>query len=105
MSRSYGRHFEELRASGLATLPAGSPGTRPPRACRSPSSDGVLARSVMGRPPTHRSVTVDAIDIARKLDGSIVEQWSVPDRFALLAQVAGNGAPAARFSGVSLTIG
>lgn len=43
--------------------------------------------SVMGQPPTHRPVTVDVIDIARIVDGRIVEHWGVPDRFALLAQV------------------
>lgn len=37
-------------------------------------------------PPSHRPVTITIIDIARVVDGRIVEHWGVPDRFALLAQ-------------------
>ena len=37
-------------------------------------------------PPSGRPVEITVIDIARVVDGRIVEHWGVPDRFALLAQ-------------------
>ena len=37
-------------------------------------------------PPSHRPVELTVIDVARVVDGRIVEHWGVPDRFALLAQ-------------------
>ncbi len=37
-------------------------------------------------PPSGRAVQLTVIDIARIVDGRIVEHWGVPDRFALLAQ-------------------
>ena len=37
-------------------------------------------------PPSGRPVHITVIDIARIVDGRIVEHWGVPDRFALLAQ-------------------
>jgi predicted ester cyclase len=37
-------------------------------------------------PPSGRPVDITVIDIARVVDGRIVEHWGVPDRFALLAQ-------------------
>lgn len=37
-------------------------------------------------PPSGRPVQLTVIDIARIVDGRIVEHWGVPDRFALLAQ-------------------
>ena len=37
-------------------------------------------------PPTGRQVELTIIDIARVVDGRIVEHWGVPDRFAMLAQ-------------------
>ncbi|MFI0480404.1 ester cyclase [Actinomadura sp. 9N215] len=37
-------------------------------------------------PPTGRPVDITVIDIARVVDGRIVEHWGVPDRFAILAQ-------------------
>lgn len=36
--------------------------------------------------PSGRRVDITVIDIARVVDGLIVEHWGVPDRFALLAQ-------------------
>ena len=33
-----------------------------------------------------RPVDITVVDIARIVDGRIVEHWGVPDRFALLAQ-------------------
>ncbi|MCR2764414.1 ester cyclase [Microbacterium sp. zg.B48] len=37
-------------------------------------------------PPTGAPVHLTVIDIARVVDGRIVEHWGVPDRFAILAQ-------------------
>ena len=37
-------------------------------------------------PPTGRPIDITVIDIARVVDGRIVEHWGVPDRFAILAQ-------------------
>jgi predicted ester cyclase len=37
-------------------------------------------------PPSQRPVELTVIDIARTMDGQIVEHWGVPDRFALLQQ-------------------
>jgi predicted ester cyclase len=37
-------------------------------------------------PPSGRAVDITVLDVARVVDGRIVEHWGVPDRFALLAQ-------------------
>lgn len=37
-------------------------------------------------PPSGRPIDITVIDIARVVDGRVVEHWGVPDRFALLAQ-------------------
>ena len=37
-------------------------------------------------PPSGQQVEITVIDIARVVDGRIIEHWGVPDRFALLAQ-------------------
>lgn len=37
-------------------------------------------------PPSGRPVAFTVIDIARVVEGRIVEHWGVPDRFALLGQ-------------------
>jgi predicted ester cyclase len=37
-------------------------------------------------PPSNRPVEFTVIDIARIVDGRIVEHWGVPDRFAVIAQ-------------------
>ena len=37
-------------------------------------------------PPSCRPVDFTVVDIARVVDGRIVEHWGVPDRFAVLAQ-------------------
>jgi predicted ester cyclase len=37
-------------------------------------------------PPSGRPVDITVVDIARVVNGRIVEHWGVPDRFALLAQ-------------------
>jgi predicted ester cyclase len=37
-------------------------------------------------PPSGRPIDFTVVDIARVVDGRIVEHWGVPDRVALLAQ-------------------
>lgn len=37
-------------------------------------------------PPSGRPVDFTVVDVARVVDGRIVEHWGVPDRFAMLAQ-------------------
>jgi predicted ester cyclase len=37
-------------------------------------------------PPSGRPLDFTVIDVARVVDGRIVEHWGVPDRFAVLAQ-------------------
>jgi predicted ester cyclase len=37
-------------------------------------------------PPSNRRLDLTVIDIARVVDGRIVEHWGVPDRFAMLVQ-------------------
>jgi predicted ester cyclase len=37
-------------------------------------------------PPSGRPVDFGVVDVARVVDGRIVEHWGVPDRFAMLAQ-------------------
>ncbi len=37
-------------------------------------------------PPSGRPVDLTVIDVARVVDGRIVEHWGVPERFAVLAQ-------------------
>lgn len=37
-------------------------------------------------PPSGQDVDITVIDVARVVDGRVVEHWGVPDRFALLAQ-------------------
>jgi predicted ester cyclase len=37
-------------------------------------------------PPSNRRVDLTVIDVARVVDGRIVEHWGVPDRFAMLVQ-------------------
>jgi len=36
--------------------------------------------------PSGRPIDITVIDVARVVDGRIVEHWGVPDRFAMLAQ-------------------
>jgi predicted ester cyclase len=37
-------------------------------------------------PPSGRPIDITVMDVARVVDGRIVEHWGVPDRFAMLAQ-------------------
>jgi predicted ester cyclase len=48
-------------------------------------------------PPSNKPVDITVFDLARVVDGLIVEHWGVPDRFAMLAQTGllGRLAPAA----------
>ena len=45
-------------------------------------------------PATGRPVRFTVIDVARVVDGRIVEHWGVPDRFAILAQTGQLARPA-----------
>ena len=38
-------------------------------------------------PPTGKSVAFTVFDVARVVDGKIVEHWGVPDRFEILARL------------------
>ena len=38
-------------------------------------------------PPTGKPVTFTVFDVARVIDGKIVEHWGVPDRFEILARL------------------
>ncbi len=48
---------------------------------------GVNTGSVMGNPPTGRSVEVDVIDIGRFEDGRLVEHWGIADQLGLMLQL------------------
>ena len=37
-------------------------------------------------PPSNNPIDITVFDLARVVDGRIVEHWGVPDRFAMLAQ-------------------
>jgi predicted ester cyclase len=43
----------------------------------------------MGIAPTGKSVSIDAIDIMRVVDGKIVEHWAVQDVWGLMRQLGG----------------
>lgn len=49
------------------------------------TAKGTAAGPFFG-PPSGLPVEITVIDVARIVDGRIVEHWGVPDRFALLAQ-------------------
>ena len=40
-----------------------------------------------GHPPTGQPISIDVIDVARFVDGRMVEHWGVPDRMSVLQQV------------------
>ena len=48
---------------------------------------GVNTGSIMGNPPTGRSVEVDVIDIGRFKDGKLVEHWGIADQLGLMIQI------------------
>ena len=48
---------------------------------------GVNTGSIMGFPPTGKSIEIDVVDIARFEDGKIVEHWGVADQLGMLMQL------------------
>jgi predicted ester cyclase len=40
-----------------------------------------------GHPPTGQPISIDVIDVARFVDGRMVEHWGVPDRMSVLQQL------------------
>lgn len=48
---------------------------------------GTNLGSFMGRPPTGRKISVDAIDIVRFRDGMMIEHWGVPDELGVAIQL------------------
>ena len=48
---------------------------------------GTNSGSIMGHPPTGRSMETDVFDVVRMQDGMIVEHWGVPDQLGLLLQL------------------
>lgn len=51
------------------------------------TSRGTHRGPFMGFPPTGKRFEITVIDVCRFEDGTIVEHWGVPDRFALLDQL------------------
>lgn len=48
---------------------------------------GVNTGSVMGRPPTGKTIDVTVFDSLRMQDGKAVEHWGVPDQMGMLMQL------------------
>jgi predicted ester cyclase len=48
---------------------------------------GVNTGSIMGFPPTGKSIEVDVFDVARFENGRMVEHWGVPDQLGMLMQL------------------
>jgi predicted ester cyclase len=48
---------------------------------------GTNTGAMRGRPPTGRSIDITVIDIARVVDGRLVEHWGVADRLTMLQQM------------------
>jgi predicted ester cyclase len=48
---------------------------------------GVITGSVMGNPPTGRTVEIDVIDIGRFENGRLVEHWGIADQLGLMLQI------------------
>jgi predicted ester cyclase len=48
---------------------------------------GVNTGSIMGFPPTGKSVQVDVFDVVRLENGKVVEHWGVADQLGLLMQL------------------
>lgn len=60
---------------------------------------GTNTGSVMGRPPTGRSVEVDVFDVVRYENGRVVEHWGVADQLGLMIQLGHVPAPGAPSTG------
>jgi predicted SnoaL-like aldol condensation-catalyzing enzyme len=43
--------------------------------------------SIMGKPPTGKTMEIDVFDVCRIKDGKIIEHWGVPDQLGMLEQV------------------
>jgi predicted ester cyclase len=48
---------------------------------------GTNTGSLWGRPPTGESMDITVIDVARVVDGKLVEHWGVADRLSMLQQL------------------
>ena len=48
---------------------------------------GVNTGSIMGFPPTGKSIEIYVADVARFEDGKLVEHWGVPDQLGMLMQL------------------
>jgi predicted ester cyclase len=48
---------------------------------------GVNTGSVMGHPPTGKTVNVEVYDVARFENGKLVEHWGVPDQLGMMLQL------------------
>ncbi len=48
---------------------------------------GVHTGTIMGNPPTGKTVEVDVIDIGRFKDGRLVEHWGIADQMGLMLQI------------------
>jgi len=48
---------------------------------------GVNTGSVMGFPPTGKSLEIDVMDVVRFEGGKMVEHWGVPDQLGMLIQL------------------
>lgn len=48
---------------------------------------GVNTGSIMGNPPSGKTVEVDVIDIGRFKDGKLVEHWGIADQLGLMLQI------------------
>jgi predicted ester cyclase len=56
---------------------------------------GTQTGSVMGIPPTGKTVAWQVIDTMRVADGKVVEHWGVMDQFGLLSQLGAVPTPVA----------
>jgi predicted ester cyclase len=52
------------------------------------TANGTHTGPFMHRPPTGRPFSINVMDVVRLKNGKIVEHWGVPDRFALMWQLA-----------------
>lgn len=48
---------------------------------------GTNTGSIFGNPPTGGSMEIDVIDLARFVDGKLVEHWGVADQLGMLIQL------------------
>jgi predicted ester cyclase len=48
---------------------------------------GTNTGSIFGNPPTGESMEIDVVDLARFVDGKLVEHWGVADQLGMLIQL------------------